>query len=375
MGRDKRTPSSTDAGGSSGSGTPEAAPATQPVLAKVQRQVRIGDHSYKVTYESHDHVQALMKEFMEEECRGKRKKPGKDGKSRRFFRCKWCKKDDFANKWALNHHRFLQGCPAMEGKKLHPYPDMETGQGKISEMYRAATPTVFTATRIPRKRSRSKSAGKQSRRKKPASPMSDEDAVDDTADDSEETTDDVDLNVRSAKETVHTRSKERERVLAAAGKGKAQEETVRTRFRVRERVSASAGKGKAQEETVRTRFRVQERVSASAGKGIGPLAGMESLPVKAADQKVCSAVLCFGVLCYAVLCYRRCSAVVLDVRQCYCSAVVPDVRQCHLCASLCPCLCCAAVCPLRCASVLLPCFHSLLFRLRRGSEGQGQGQG
>lgn len=73
-------------------------------------------------------------------------------------------------------------------------------------------------TKILRKRSRSKSARKQSTSKKPASTLSDEDAADDTIEDTEDDTDNVDLNIGTREEAVRTRSKAREPVSAVAGK-------------------------------------------------------------------------------------------------------------------------------------------------------------
>jgi hypothetical protein len=96
-------------------------------------------------------IDQLLAEFFSKETRGKSKAPGKDGKTRKFWRCILCGEDDFSNKWGLNHHRFKKGCPALGGKTTYPYPDMESGQGKTGEMFRKGKAVQFTHVTIGRK--------------------------------------------------------------------------------------------------------------------------------------------------------------------------------------------------------------------------------
>ena len=117
----------------------------------VTLKVRIYEIDYHVEYESEELVDQLLAEFLSGDCRGRYKPPGKDGKKRRLWRCVMCRRDDFCSKHAMQHHRFVRGCPALGGKITHPYPDMESGQGKTGEMFRKGKDVQFKRVAIERK--------------------------------------------------------------------------------------------------------------------------------------------------------------------------------------------------------------------------------
>lgn len=89
-----------------------------------------------IDYGSEDRIEELLAEYCSTATEGPSKPPGKDGKTRYYFKCVMYRQDDCSAKWSLNYHQFREGCKAIQGKTTYPYLDMGIGQGKLVKCFR-----------------------------------------------------------------------------------------------------------------------------------------------------------------------------------------------------------------------------------------------
>lgn len=99
--------------------------------------LKIDGRVFKVNYVSHDNFTKLWNEY----CKEARTCLTHGSKNRAWLRCVHCGREGFSNKYRLNFHRWMEGCPSYldrngNPKRLLPYPDQGTGQGKTTELVR-----------------------------------------------------------------------------------------------------------------------------------------------------------------------------------------------------------------------------------------------